>query len=220
MIKQRYEALSARIDALSLRERGMIFATLAALLYLFWSTLLLAPLEQEQQALLEQIETLRGEVTALDSQTLAVMQRHNTDPNRKEREQLADIEHQLAQTERQISETISGLIEPEQMADILEQVLQRQRGLTFVRLENLGREALVDVDTEDAGVDTAGIFKHSLRLELEGSYTELLAYLRELERLEVQFRWDEVSITMLDYPRAAITITVHTLSMQEGWLSV
>ncbi|MGM0593665.1 MAG: hypothetical protein ACQETD_03925 [Pseudomonadota bacterium] len=220
MIKQRYEALSARIDALSLRERGMIFATLAALLYLFWSTLLLAPLEQEQQALLEQIETLRGEVTALDSQTLAVMQRHNTDPNRKEREQLADIEHQLAQTERQISETISGLIEPEQMADILEQVLQRQRGLTFVRLENLGREALVDVDTEDADVDTAGIFKHSLRLELEGSYTELLAYLRELERLEVQFRWDEVSITMLDYPRAAITITVHTLSMQEGWLSV
>jgi len=220
MIMRRYEALQARIDALSLRERALIFLALTALIYLFWNGMLMAPLEQQQRTLLGQIETLRGEVQALDEQTVALLEQHNIDPNAAERDQITRLESQLTHADRQIKEMISGLIEPQQMPKILEQILQKHDGLAFIRLENLGREALVDVTNDQRGKDEPGIFKHTMRLELEGSFMHTLAYLRELETLPWQFRWNEVELTMLEYPRAKVVITVHTLSLQEGWIGV
>jgi MSHA biogenesis protein MshJ len=220
MIKRRYEALQARIDALSLRERALIFLAVTALLYLLWNSMLMTPLEKEQRVLLGQIETLRGEVQGLDEQAVALLEEHNIDPNAREREQIARLEKQLLHADTQIKEMISGLIEPRQMPQILEQILQKHDGLDFVSLENLGREALVDVTDGQRGKDEPGIFKHTMRLELEGSFMHTLAYLRELETLPWQFRWNEVELTMLDYPRAKVVITVHTLSLQEGWVGV
>lgn len=220
MIRRRFEALQSRVDALSLRERAIIFVASTMLLFLLWNTLLMTPMEREQDGLLSQIETQRTSIEAIDAETLAIMEQHSVDPNRVEREQLAELENQLEQADQQIGKMITGLIEPGQMAVILEQVLQDQSGLEFVSLENMGREALVDVSTDKAGPNAPGIFKHTMRLELEGSFKQTLDYLRALETLPWQFRWDEVTITMLDYPRANIVIKVHTLSLQEGWIGV
>lgn len=220
MIKSYYEALQTRVDSFSLRERAMIFVAISAVLYLLWDNLLMAPVERQQHDILSRIETLRGEISALDQQTGEVMARHNTDPNRDDHRQLAALAQQLQQVDRQISELVSGLIEPNQMARILERVLENQQGLRFIRLENLGREALIDLGSEQGGNNSSGVFRHTMRLELEGNFNQTLAYLRALETLPWQFRWDEVKITMLSYPNANIVIKVHTLSLQEGWLGV
>jgi len=220
IFRRRYEALQARIDALSLRERAIIFVAISALLYLIWNTLLMASLDKEQKTLLSQIDNMRTEITALDDQTRVIMQQHNIDPNKQEREQIAKLDTQLQQADENIKKMITGLIEPEQMANILEQVLDKQQGLEFIRLENLGREALVDVESDPNAPDAPGIFKHTFRLEVQGSFQQTLAYLRALETLPWQFRWDEVNLTMLDYPRANVVIKVHTLSLQEGWIGV
>lgn len=220
MIKQRYESLQTRIDALSLRERAMIFVAISAVLYVLWDSFLMSPLTSEQRDLLSRNDSLRTQISALDTEISGVMARHNVDPDSEERKQLAELDKQLQQVDRQISEMVSGLIEPGQMAQILETVLQQQQGLEFIRLENLGRVALVDVSDERSSDNAQGIFRHSMRLELEGSFAQALAYLRALETLPWQFRWDEVKLTMQQYPRANIVIRVHTLSLQEGWIGV
>jgi MSHA biogenesis protein MshJ len=220
IVRRRYEALQTRIDALSLRERAIIFVALTAFLYLIWNTLLMNPLSAEQRTMLSQINSTRTEVAALEEQLKVVMHQHEIDPNKPEREHLAKLDRQLAQANENISKMITGLIAPEEMAKILEQVLNKQKGLTFVRLENLGSKALVDVQSESAAPEATGIFKHSFRIELQGSFNQTLAYLRALETLPWQFRWDEVKITMQDYPTADVVITVHTLSLQEGWIGV
>ncbi len=220
MIRQRYDALQTRIDALSLRERAIIFVAISAILFFAWDKLLMGPVDTEQRAILNQIEDVRMQVSALDKETQTVMERYRRDPNKDEQEQIAELDQQLQQANERISKMISGLIEPQKMARILEKVLQKQEGLKFIRLENLGRVALVDVGNENGNDNAPGIFRHTMRLELEGSYTQALAYLRALETLPWQFRWDEVRITTLDYPRANIVIKVHTLSLQEGWIGV
>lgn len=220
MIKERYESLQMRIDALSLRERAMIFVAISAVLYVLWDSFLMSPLTSEQRDLLGRNDSLRSQISTLDNEISEVMARHNIDPDREERQQLAKLDNQLQQIDRQISQMVSGLIEPGQMAQILETVLQQQQGLKFIRLENLGRVALVDVSDERDSDKAQGIFRHSMRLELEGSFAQALAYLRALETLPWQFRWDEVKLTMQQYPRANIVIRVHTLSLQEGWIGV
>lgn len=220
MMRKYFESLQARVDALSLRERAIIFVAVAASLFMIWDTLFMAPLDREQRDLLKQLQTIRAEITALDEQALAIMAQHNVDPNRDEREQLARLDEQLQQTSDQIGEMIKGLIEPKQMAQIIESVLKQQHGLDFVHLENLGSESLLEVADGKGGTDAQGIFKHTMRIELQGSYAQTIEYLRALETLPWQFRWDEVKINMINYPRADIVITVHTISLTEGWVGV
>ncbi len=209
------ENLESRINNLSLRERGILFLAVALVLYLLWSALLSNPLAKKQQVLLTQIKSLRSEITTLDEQAVAIVERYNRDPNAAERRQLEQLQTSLAATRQELKQAISGLIEPQQMAKALETVLAEQKSLRFVRIENLGAEPLLPEQ-----VTEAGIYKHAMRLEMEGSFTQTFNYLRALEALPWQFRWDEVELTMLDYPTARVVITVHTLSMQRGWLGV
>ncbi len=220
MIRKQFESLQTRVDALSLRERAIIFVAVAAILFMAWDTLFMSPLDRDQRDLLKQLQTIRAEITTLDDQALAIMAEHNVDPNREEREQLKKLDEQLLQSSEQINEMIKGLIEPKQMAHIIESVLKQQHGLEFVHLENLGSEALLEVKDGKGGTDAQGIFKHTMKIELQGSYSQTINYLRALETLPWQFRWDEVKITMLDYPRAEIVIKVHTISLTEGWIGV
>ena len=89
------------------------------------------------------------------------MNQQSIDPNKTERDQLIKLDRQLQQANDNISKMITGLIAPEEMAKILEQVLHRQQGLTFIRLENLGSKSLIDVQGENAAPEATGIFKHS-----------------------------------------------------------
>lgn len=220
MIRKQYESLQTRVDALSLRERAIIFIAVAAILFMIWNALLMTPLDQQQRDMLKQLQAIRAEITALDDQALAIMAEHNVDPNRAEREQLSKLDEALQQSSEQINQMIKGLIEPKQMAQIVESVLKQQHGLNFIHLENLGSESLLDVKDDKGNSSAQGIFKHTMRIELQGSYTQTIEYLRALETLPWQFRWDEVKITMRDYPRADIVITVHTISLTEGWIGV
>ncbi len=220
MIRKQFESLQVRVDALSLRERAIIFVAVAASLFMIWDTLFMGPLDREQRDMLNQLKTVRAEISALDDQALSIMAEHNVDPNRNELEQLAKLDEQLQQSNEQIGEMIKGLIEPKQMAQIIESVLRQQHGLEFIGLENLGSESLLDSKTDKSSVDAQGIFKHTMRIRLQGTYAQTVAYLRALEKLPWQFRWDEVKITMVDYPRADIVVTVHTISLREGWVGV
>lgn len=209
-----------RINNLSLRERGILFLAVVLVLYLVWNALLSSPLEKKQQALLSQIKAVRNEIATLDEQALAIVERHNRDPNAAEHRQLEQLQHSLATTREQLKQAISGLIEPQQMAKALETVLAQQQALQFVRIENMGAEPLLDEMAASEASNEVGIYKHTMRLEMEGSFGQTLNYLRALEELSWQFRWDEVELTMLDYPTARVVVTVHTLSMQRGWLGV
>lgn len=221
-LHQSIESLQLRIDALSLRERGILFLVVVLILYLLWNALLMTPLETRQKAALSQITQLRDETARLDQEALAILKRHNQDPNATHRATLEQLQQASARLEQQLKKAISGLIEPQQMAKVLEQVLAKQQGLSFVRIENLGAEPLLS-NAQEATATTpteAGIYKHSMRLEIKGNFAHTLAYLRTLESLPWHFRWDEIELTMLDYPTARVVITVHTLSLQKGWLGV
>ena len=126
MIRRRFEALQSRIDALSLRERAIIFIALSAFIYLVWNTLLINPLERDNKSMQSQLQRIRDDIAALDDQIAAVMNQQSIDPNKTERDQLIKLDRQLQQANDNISKMITGLIAPEEMAKILEQVLHRQ----------------------------------------------------------------------------------------------
>jgi MSHA biogenesis protein MshJ len=213
-------ALQNRIDELSLRERGILFFAAIALLYFLWSSLLIAPQEQGQKQRLLEINKIRADIAILEQQAPTIISQHNSDPNSSERREMERLSGQQQELDERIKVAVNGLIAPQEMARALEMVLRKQQQLRFVRIENLGAIPLIPRDPSAATSADAGIYKHTMRIELEGSFHHSRDYLQTLEQLPWKFHWESVELTMLDYPLARVVITVNTLSLNEGWLGV
>ncbi len=233
--------LAARIDALSLRERVLLFLAVVAVLYVLWEQTLMTPLERERRAAQAAIEQATARIAALDAEAAAIVRRHREDPNAPLRARERELRAAIAEVDARLAELTVGLIAPREMARVLEAVLARDAGLRLVRLENRGRRPLLASRAKEppergrerdaAGGGTAQpaaeaggegalprIWRHDVRLELEGSFLAALRYLKALERLDRRFFWDGVVVQVERYPKARVRIDVHTLSLEEGWI--
>ena len=64
------------------------------------------------------------------------------------------------------------------------------------------------------------VYKHPLRLEFEGDYFEVQAYLAELESSDWDFGWRRLDYVVTDHPVAEVTLEIETLSQQKSWIGV
>lgn len=215
-MRQRLSALVARIDALSLRERVLVFLSIMTVLVLGWQMVLMEPLEIRRTRLLAEIERIQQDVRTIDEQIQALVTARAGDPDAENRRRLAELEAGIRAADKRIGGAVSGLIAPPEMARVLEEVLARQHGLRLVSVESLPAEVLVAEQPESG----AGVYRHGLRLVLEGTFQSGLDYLRALEGLERALFWDSVVLETLTYPRTRITIEVHSLSLTEAWIGV
>lgn len=75
--------------------------------------------------------------------------------------------------------------------------------------------------TLESGADVpGGLYRHGLRIEFLGTYLETMRYLAALERLNWRFLWESVRYRVERYPRARVSIVVHSLSFDDAWIGV
>ncbi|MCP5149358.1 MAG: hypothetical protein H6983_12735 [Ectothiorhodospiraceae bacterium] len=229
-MKARLEALLARVDALSLRERAIGFAMVLAVLGAGWHELAFDPLDRQRQALDGRVEQLRTQTEQLNAAARDLAGALDVDPDRDGRARVGALRDTLAGIDRELVALTALLVPPREMARVLETVLGRETDLRLLSLEAIAAEPLV-TDTEPdpaaAAADATGaadapvaVYRHGLRLQLEGGYLETLRYLETLERLGTRFLWESIDYRVEAHPRATVTITVYSLSLDEALLGV
>ncbi|SCZ64968.1 hypothetical protein [Thiohalomonas denitrificans] len=218
-LKARIEQLRLRIDSMTLRERVLLFGTVVVVLFMAWDSFLMAPLGARNEAQVTRLETVRGEIDKINQQVRAILEERKKDPNLELNRDLARVSARVHNIDRRIAKEMAGLIGPQQMARMLEEVLVQQDNLKPLRIENLGSSPLVmPTQQEFADGDSGGVYRHRLLLEMEGGYLQTVDYLRALQALPWTFYWDEVSIELVDYPTARVRLVVSTLSLEENWI--
>lgn len=217
-LRERWRQLVNRIDALSLRERGFILVAVLAVLWAAWDLFLMQPLVQQQEASQARIEQLRTEASRLDDATRQMIERGGVDPDRRLREEIVRLRQELAELDAELEDRTADLIEPRQMARMLEEVLTRETDLRLVSLRNLDARPLVE--SEDAEGERAHIYRHGVAIEFSGTYLSTLAYLQAVEELPWRFFWDSIHLEVERHPRARVRIVVFTLGTREGMLGV
>lgn len=214
--------LQDKFDALSLRERVLIMSALLGLLAVLWDSLLIKPLHRQRRQQTQQINDLRLEIVGLEQAMAEMAERGSVDPDRQTREAIEALNQDLAVVDDQMESMTAGLINPREMAGVLEQLLARKIGLQIVSLRSLPAEGLLPrVAAPGAeGAPAARIFKHGLELELTGGYLDTLRFLQALEKLRWRFFWDRIELSVEQHPVARIKLMLYTLSLQEGWIGV
>ena len=227
-MKEQWQQLAAKFAALAVRERALVLVAVVLGTALVYDTLLLEPLAAKKKRHTQQLaEARQGVKTAED---VLKAQEAAADPDAVKRSYRDALRKQLAEIDTNMQGLQKGLVAPERMAKLLEEILARSRGLQLVSLRTLPVRRFESPGAPPAGGDAAKaaksqapertIFQHSFEVTLQGSYIDLHNYLARLEEMPWQMFWGRISVDTEQYPRLKVTLTVQTLSLNKAWLIV
>lgn len=230
MMRRYWELARGKIDGMSLRERAMIFAAAAFVVISLMNTFLLEPLLSRQKALSAELVQQQEKMKESQGQMQALLQAKSEDERSPLRKRLEQLRQQLQEQDGYLQSRRDRLVEPGKMANMLEQVLNRNGKLELVSLNTLPVGLLIEkplpagMTAQPATTDLPGgqkqIFKHGVKITVRGSYLDLLQYLTALEQMPVQMFWGEANLSVDRYPAATLTLTLYTLSLDKTWLAV
>lgn len=229
MIKEYWDTLNGKVDALSLRERVLIFAAAAFILVSLINALFLDPLLRRQKVLSAQVVQQQEKMKEVRAQLEAVLQAKRSDSSSPLRQRLSQLKQQLAEGERYIKGRSDRLVPSDKMASVLEQMLSKSGHLRLVDLQTLPVTPLMEKEADKKNGGTVGpvsaglgkqVFKHGVRITVSGRYSDMLKYLQALEHMQAQMFWGRAQLAVTQYPVAELTLTVYTLSLDKTWLVV
>lgn len=207
-----------RFDKRSLRERGLVLVTFLVLLIVAWNSLVFEPQMRKRKLTQEKLTRIGNDVLQLRAETAQVEQKATIDPDLVLRRQLPPLRVAIDALDRQLEERMINLMAPQQMPELLRQMLQKQRGLRLVSLENLpAQQVLKPTEGENPPPE---LYRHALVIQMEGNYMNLLSYLKALEAMPQKIFWDILAVDATGYPLIQVRLQVHTLSLSEDLIGV
>lgn len=226
MIGQYWEKLSGKVDGFSLRERVLVFVAIAFMLVSLINMLFLDPLLVKQKRMSAQVVQQEEKMKEIQAQIQAQLDARRSDASSPLRERMAQLRQQLAQGDAYIKGRSDRLVPSEKMANVLEQMLNKNGQLQLVSLKSLPVALLAGKGDGKAGEHKKTValdkqvFQHGVQITVRGSYLDLLAYLNGLEHLRAQMFWGKAKLSVVQYPVAELTLTLYTLSLDKIWLVV
>lgn len=244
-LRQQWGRVAMKIDSLSLRERAIIFAALAVLLFTVVNDWVLDPEFAKQKQLSEQIKGNQQRMEQIQAeirQTIKVQ----SDPDEEGRARLVALKRQTGQMNAELLEMQKGLVSPDKMTTLLEDILKRNGNLRMVSLKTLpvaslgaaanagssmpeANKAPVGVTPErsDGGRDKVKtdasptlVYTHGVEIVVQGSYLDMMNYMLALEGMPWQLFWGKARLDVTSYPDARLALTVYTLSLDKKWLNL
>ena len=208
----------AQFDALSLRERLLVSVSGAAVLFLFWQFLMIAPQHAQREALNIQMVALQQKLNFQTQEVTALTRMIGAEKNMIKVQQLAELKKQSQQLKETMSNLEVDLVPADDLLSVLKDVLRQSSKLTIRRIEALSPENLKFSSIREPGnMEKTGVLKHTVVLSLEGNYFGLLRYLRDLEQLPWLLHWDSLNYKLTDYPLGNIELRVSTLTVEESF---
>lgn len=219
VVRQRWLALAPR-------EQWLTALVGAALLGIVYLLLVAEPLAQriaQQASEREQADARRLEA---ENSLLELQARLAADPNRLYRVALDAAQASREQILQRIDKETSSLVSPARMKVLLQDLLRRQPRLQMVGLQSfsapLELPAAETPANGEAQPATVSFYRHGLRLTLQGGYFDLLDYLQAVQNSGWRLHWDSLDyhIEEAGPDKARITLELHTLSRDAGWIGV
>ena len=231
-IKQRVLQLAAQIDALSLRERAMVFGATIAVLAFAGHTVVLAPQDAKQAALRTQIEQQQAASAAIDAEITARVERSRIDPDAQSRTRLNTMQQEMGQLGSELLALEHGLVPPERMGPLVEGILRANGRLKLVSMRTLPAEPLTApgavpaapaapaTPAPAAGGDVPLLYRHGVEVTVRGNYLDMVDYMSTLDAMPTRMFWGRAQLDVETYPTARLTLTLHTLSLDRQWMKL
>jgi MSHA biogenesis protein MshJ len=205
-------------NTLTLRERLLSVVTIVVSISVVWWFFYVEPLQLKTNILAEENNRINQE-NKLSRNTINDIRNKiagglNKDKTRK----LAQLEQALESVKERLRLKTIELIDPEQMFQLMTDLIYRESGLKLLSLKRLKVKPAIE-PSDDQG-DVGGIYRHVLEVKFSGKFLDILKYMQTLEKLDWKLIWDEIEIATNEFPQISVKIVISTLSTRKEWVGV
>lgn len=234
-MKQYWQRMALKIDALTLRERVIIFAMTALILIVLVNTVLLNPQYAKQQQLSRNIQQDQTKIAAMRAEIQQKAASQTVDPDKENKARLQQLREQSLQMRSEVQGMQNGFISPDKISLMLEDLLRQNAQLRLISLKKLPATKLNEAALVKRAAETVAaapdnnssekqaplaVYRHGVEIVVQGGYLDLLNYLAQLEAMPWQLFWGGTKLDVQDYPKATMTLTLFTLSLDKEWLNI
>lgn len=216
MVTDKFRQIDDRLSEMSPRERILLFAAAFIVVIAAIQWLLLDPIQLRIQQARDRLQA--AEQSLADIARQQSMQGAAPDPDASLRAQLTALEARLAGLNAELAARERTLVPPERMREVLRQMVQGVGSLRVVGFKSLPVQPVMLAGATEG--TPPGFYRHGVEITVRGRYDELVAYLERLESLPWRLHWIAARLDASDRPELTLAMTVHTLSLEEAWLSV
>ncbi|THC46544.1 type II secretion system protein GspM [Massilia sp. Mn16-1_5] len=226
-MKESLLRLAARIDALTLRERVLLFAAVAAAFLFLTHFMSLGPMYAKQDLLRTQIVQQQNNLEGIDNEIRDKVQAFQADPDAPTREKIAAVRAQTDSLALSLRAMQNGLVAPERMAPLVENILRANGRLQLVSLRTLPVEPVTGKAkpvaapaATDAAKPAALLYRHGVEVTVRGNYLDMIGYMAALESMPTQLFWGGARLEAETWPASRLTLTLYTLSLDAKWMKL
>lgn len=148
-MNQLWQRISAKIDALGLRERVLIFLMAVVILVALVNTTVLSQEFSKETELSQQIAQDQSQITGIQTEIRAKLALFDAHPDDVKLAQLNQLKQKAAQMRAALQDMQKGLVSPDRMATLLEDILKQNGKLRLVSLRTLQPSGLNEPDPGD-----------------------------------------------------------------------
>lgn len=188
-MKKILEAQAQRIDALSLRERVIMFASVSVVLVALVDSLVFSPSMAELGKLSAQIRDQTKQLDTLRAQVSPDIPENS--PQGQQRAALRAVRDQLSEVDAAVREQLADHDEIARLPVLLDRLLQRH--------ERLAITSLTTVADLPKPVESA-LRWQAVDLSVTGTYADLTSYLSDLETSLPGLRWGPLQLAAASQP--------------------
>lgn len=230
-MKARLLELMARVDALTLRERGLLFAAITAVIVFIGHSTVLGPIYREQDALRRQIGQQQNNLMGMDGEIAARVEAYQVDPDAPARQRLEAIRQETAALGDSLLAMEHGLVPPERMAPLVDTILRANARLKLVSMRTLPVESMSSLGGQAADTPAPAaasgqapapvlLYRHGVEVTVRGNYLDMVDYMSALEAMPTRLFWGRAQLDVEAYPASRLTLTLYTLSLDRKWMKL
>ncbi|MCJ8319929.1 MAG: hypothetical protein MJK12_09865 [Colwellia sp.] len=245
-MKEQWMQYSQKYSVLTLREQLLILITgivvLVMVVFTYFVEDNLTSIKKQNKEVVQLSSANKSTTSSIKMLKQALLK----DPNIAIEQQILQYENKLVHIDADLLKLTSDLIDPIQMRHALIELLNLQKGVKLISFEVMPVEPLLLNDKLNNNLpgdevktavthknstnevishyaeqpDSLGLYRHSIKLKLEGRYFLLRDYLLQLESLSWTFFWQKFQYQLLEYPISELEVEIYSLSTNKEFIGV
>lgn len=217
-----YINLSNKVDQLSIRERILILITSLCVVFFLWEALIFEQINYVKDKISNNMSKMQQQISNFQGQINQVATTLSLDPVVRLEEQIKKLYNENEELKKQLFGLKNQLISPAQMMLVLKNILDN-KNLDIISLKNIPFTSIVnhaEVKDENEKTDENNlgfqVYKHGIELVFNGSYFQVRDFLLEAESLPYKLLWEELELSVTEYPMSRVKIIIGALSVNTG----
>ncbi|MFQ3236321.1 MAG: MSHA biogenesis protein MshJ [Paraglaciecola sp.] len=216
-LQNQYQQWFDKYLGLTLREQLLILGSGMILIVVVGYLFVIEPIGLKRTRLEQTLVAERGQLGSLQLQSDLLNAELANDPDQRLSDTLHALQQQSSDLDLRLQQNTVNLVPATQMPALLEELLFHSSEVRLVALQSIAPTPMLSKVEQGSDIN---LYRHGVKLTLEGNYFDIQQYLQKIETLTWQFYWKKFDYKVAAYPKATVEVELYTLSTNQAFIGV